>query len=165
MASKSQLFSLSKAELELKCKKLLPELNSRNSSTTVSPVILDSQISNDVRTTVMANLPPEGTLNRLFIEEQLKAFEKDQRGMRWHPMIISWAMTVRHRSKSAYYEILRETGFMRMPSELTLNDYFDHRQYDSGIDFEGLMDFSKDYQGKDFSLMFDEMKIKVTIHF
>ena len=159
VASKSQLFSLSKAELELKCKKLLAELNSKNSSTTVSPVILDSQVSHDIKTTAMENLPPEGTLNRLFIEEQLKAFETDKRGMRWHPMIIRWAMTIRHRSKSAY-EILRETGFMRMPSERTLNDYFHHRQYDSGIDFEGLMDFSKDHQGKDFSLMFDEMKIK-----
>ena len=69
---------------------------------TACPFITDSQVSNAVKTTAMENVPPEGTLNRSFIEAQLKAIEKDKRGMRWQPMSIRWAMAIKHCSKSAY---------------------------------------------------------------
>ena len=53
----------------------------------------------------MLSKQPQGRMyyrKVLSIEEQLKAIEKDKRGMRWQPMSIRWAMTIKHCSKSAY---------------------------------------------------------------
>ena len=60
---------------------------------------------------------------RLFWEEQKKAARlHESRGMRWHPMIIRWALNLKMLS-SAAYTAARTSGFMRLPSERTLRDY------------------------------------------
>ena len=42
--------------------------------------------------------------------------------MRWHPMMIKWALHLRMLSSAAYHAV-RSAGFMTMPSERTLRDY------------------------------------------
>ena len=42
--------------------------------------------------------------------------------MRWHPLVIKWCIYLRHLSGSAY-ELLRDTGCLKLPSQRTLRDY------------------------------------------
>ena len=59
---------------------------------------------------------PEGSFRRIFWEQQLKATTvKGSRGMRWHPLIIRWALNLYMRSGSAYND-MRSAGFIQLPS-------------------------------------------------
>ncbi len=65
----------------------------------------------------------EDTFERMFWEQHSKAYEcKDARGMRWHPAMIKWCLYLRHLSGKAY-EMLRNTGILKLPSQRTLRDY------------------------------------------
>uniref|UniRef100_A0A1X7VJ84 Transposable element P transposase-like GTP-binding insertion domain-containing protein n=1 Tax=Amphimedon queenslandica TaxID=400682 RepID=A0A1X7VJ84_AMPQE len=46
----------------------------------------------------------------------------DQRSMRWNPLMIRWCHDVRHYPSSGY-DMLRESGVIRLPSQRTLRDY------------------------------------------
>ena len=66
---------------------------------------------------------PEGSLARIFWEQQLKAASsKDRRQIRWHPIVVKWCLYLRHQSSSAY-ESLRKSGCLLLPSQRTLRDY------------------------------------------
>lgn len=63
------------------------------------------------------------TFERMFWEQHSKAYGcKDARGMRWHPAMIKWCLYLRHLSGKAY-EMLRNTGILKLPSQRTLRDY------------------------------------------
>ncbi len=47
---------------------------------------------------------------------------RDTRGMRWHPLMIKWALYLHHQSSGAY-ETLRSLGCVTLPSQRTLRDY------------------------------------------
>jgi len=64
-----------------------------------------------------------GSLARVFWEQQLKAAScKDQRQMRWHPLMVKWCLYLRHQSSSVY-ETMRKSGCLLLPSQRTLRDY------------------------------------------
>jgi hypothetical protein len=69
------------------------------------------------------NHPDESSYQRLFWEQQLKCSKlKDKHGMRWHPSIIKWCIYLKSKS-SKTYDTLRNSGFIKLPSERTLSDY------------------------------------------
>ena len=43
-------------------------------------------------------------------------------GMKWHPMLIKFAIMIRQQSP-ALYRTLRDVGVLRLPGESTLRDY------------------------------------------
>lgn len=47
---------------------------------------------------------------------------KDKRQIRWHPLLIRWALYLHYKS-SGGYEILRKSGIITLPSSRTLCDY------------------------------------------
>ena len=66
---------------------------------------------------------PEGSFQWVFWDEQVKASTfKDKRSMKWHPMFIRWCLYLRHVSGKAY-EVLQNSGCIRLPSQQTLRDY------------------------------------------
>ena len=66
---------------------------------------------------------PPGSFGRLFWENQMRAASvSDARSMRWDPLMIRWCLYLRHLSGSAY-EMLRECGVVKLPSQRTLRDY------------------------------------------
>ena len=67
---------------------------------------------------------PEGSFQRLFWTEQLKASSvKDTRQVRWHlVLIIKWCLNLKLLSSGAY-EALRTSGVIKLPSARTLRDY------------------------------------------
>ena len=43
-------------------------------------------------------------------------------GVRWHPLFIRWCLNIMLTSNKTY-EIIRESGFISLPSKRTLQDY------------------------------------------
>ena len=69
---------------------------------------------------------PSGSFGRVFWETQMKAASLDDaRHMRWDPVMVRWCLYLRHLSSSAY-EMIRETGTIKLPSQRTLRDYTYH---------------------------------------
>lgn len=99
----------------------------------------------------------EGSFARLFWEEQLKAASvKDPRLMRWHPVIIKWCLNLKLLSSSSYHA-LRTTGFIKLPSERTLQDYIHYNPNNVGFQDGAHQQIVEELA---VSLIIDEMKIK-----
>nr|XP_006814529.1 PREDICTED: uncharacterized protein LOC102801316 [Saccoglossus kowalevskii] len=108
---------------------------------------------------------PEDSFQRLFWEEQLKhARCADSRQMRWHPTIIRWCLFLRFKSSTAY-EALKNSGFVKLPSQRTLRDYSNYIKPEPGINHHVLKELVSEVNGKTnavkyVALLHDELKIK-----
>ena len=59
----------------------------------------------------------------IFWKQQLQVLSlKNKCQIRWHPLIIRWALYLHHRSSGAY-ETLRRSGVIALPTSRTLRDY------------------------------------------
>ena len=82
----------------------------------------------------------------LFIQQQQKALTcADNRGRRWHPLIIRWCFQLYSSSPKAY-QFLKDTGVLLLQDKRTLRDYSNCFKVDSGLD-SGFLDLVK----KDFN--------------
>ena len=81
-----------------------------------------SAIFNEVGPTVNKSYPPD-SLQRIFWDQQMKYNNlKDKGQMRWHPIVVRFALNLKYVSTSAYRAI-RQGGIINLPSERTLSDY------------------------------------------
>lgn len=108
-------------------------------------------------------------LSKLFWEQQVKAFQTQKKGMRWHPAMIRLAILLHSRSAAAY-ETLRETGILKLPGPSTLRDYTNVVLPESGFSQPALQEITrqtKDLADKDrfVVLLHDEMTIKADLVF
>ena len=102
-------------------------------------VAVDTSLNSDL-VTVMEQQSSEisqryapGSFPRLFWDAQRKcATLKDQRSMRWDPLMIKWCIYLRHLSSKGY-ETLRESGVVHLPSQRTLRDYTHYIPATSGL--------------------------------
>ncbi|XP_033730198.1 LOW QUALITY PROTEIN: uncharacterized protein LOC117319517 [Pecten maximus] len=114
--------------------------------------------------------PDPNSLQILLWEQQMKFSRSGKNGMRWHPMIIKWCLYLRHKSSKAY-DVLRDSGFIILPSARTLFDYSHYTA--SALGFQGdvvqmLQEeaskkemFSKEEPYKCYvGILFDEIRIK-----
>ena len=74
------------------------------------------------------DLLPEGSPQRIMWEQQSKAAKTTARGMRWHPAILRLCRALHAKSTSAY-NLLRSSGFIRLPHENTLYNYTHFTDY------------------------------------
>jgi len=107
----------------------------------------------------------EGTFQRLFWTQQHAANSvKNNKSIRWHPLIIKWCLYLRHLSNKSY-ELLRNSGCIKLPSQRTLRDYTHYIKSQIGFSSEidralvDAADLSKDHN-KYVVLVMDEMFIK-----
>lgn len=102
---------------------------------------------------------------RIFWEQQAKFNAlKNKRQMRWHPLVIRFALNLKYLSTSAY-NAARHSGVIHLPSERTLSDYTHWTTPHAGVqhDFiEKLDSFLNDVpcEHRHCALLMDEMKIK-----
>ena len=108
---------------------------------------------------------PEGSPAALLWEQQKKSFEKGK-GMRWHPAIIRFCIAL-HSKSSASYNLLRESGFLKLPHPNTVHLYSHFGNPSPGFNTDLVLRVAKDIQldshpdhQRNVSIMFDEMKIK-----
>ena len=92
-------------------------------------VELDVTSSNDIKSimeqcaeTALSGYPPESFIN-IFWQQQLQAASvPNAKQRRWHPMMIKWALYLRHLSGKAY-DTIRDSSCIALPSQRTLRDY------------------------------------------
>ena len=92
-------------------------------------VALPQDLHDDVRSVMNAQrekndiIYPKGSFRRLFWDQQFKAAcAMSASGIRWHPVMIRLALSLKMARSSAYH-IMRTAGVIESPSERTLRDY------------------------------------------
>ena len=155
---------------ERKLDRLVHKIEASNKS---KGVVVDDDLHQDLSTIVEEHTPsiheqfPEGSFKRLFWEQQREALKSSSRQMRWHTTFIKWCLNIKLHS-SAAYEVIRDSGFMSLPSTRTLRDYTHHMKSSTGflpevteqlINHEIKVDSLKLYE-KHVTLCWDEVRIK-----
>ena len=99
----------------------------------------DCTLSNDLSEIILQNtksmrdVHPSGSFARIFWDSQTRASSlNDPRQMRWDPIMVRWCLYLRHLSSSAY-EVVRESGAIRLPSQRTPRDYTYHTKAGTGF--------------------------------
>ena len=113
----------------------------------------------------------EGTFGRVFWDAQKRALSvKKLSAMQWDPVIIRWCLYLRHLAGSGAYEMLRESGAIKLPSQRTLRDYTYYTKTKSGFGDDvdqQLMEAAQIHtcpeRDKYVVLVMDEMHIKEDI--
>ena len=106
---------------------------------------------------------------KLFWDEQQKYLKSSSTGVRYHPMIIRYCLSLASKSSAAYDEIRYDekkgTGFLILPSRRRLRDYKNYIKPKRGFNPEIIEELRK--KTKDFSenekfvaIIMDEMKIQ-----
>lgn len=119
----------------------------------------------------MDEVMPAGSPMRLLWEQQRQALRRNAKGMRWHPLIVKWCLSLKLKSPAAYCT-LKEIGFLVLPSERTLRDYTHiadaqpgyHEDVESQLVTAACLHSSPPYQ-RLVILAIDEMKIKQDLVF
>eukprot|EP00731_Ephydatia_muelleri_P004466 Em0002g642a len=106
-------------------------------------VVVDDSLHSDLKATsvlpdciTMMQQYPKDSFSRIFWQQQMEAASrKNARTMRWHPLMIRWCLSLRHRSSGAY-EALRDSGCLKLPSQRTLRDYTHYVEAKCGFSVE-----------------------------
>lgn len=108
----------------------------------------------------------KNSAQRVFWEQQhLYNSLKNKKQMRWHPLVIRFALNLKYVS-SAAYRAVNSSGFIKLPSERTLADYTHWMTVTNGVQSEFIERFRLTLQkdtkhGQQHSaLLMDEMKIR-----
>lgn len=152
----------------LKCANLEKKLNEMTAEIENSSVEVDHGLSNDIAT-ILSQSKEITPFMSLFWQQQKKLFNSSSTGVRYHPMIIRYCLSLAAKSPSCYEE-LRKSGVLVLPSQRTLRDYRNSIRPKSGFqknvieELKSLTDMYFDVQ-RYVVLLFDEMKIKSNLVF
>ena len=170
---------------------LQAQVNSMRRELDRKGVMVPQDVSEGLASVIDQSSSTSSELMKLFWAEQKKAFSVSPHGMRWHPMMIRFAIYLQYQSPRAY-QALKETGVLRLPNKSTLRDYTNviqpregfqphvfevyfcstrviviliHIQLRHEIDFQELKGLAKDLPAtKRFvALLHDEMSIKADL--
>ena len=153
----------------LKCKQLESELQKMREELKNDTINIDHTLGNDFMDILSENNGKITPFMNLFWQEQKKLFQRNPKGMRFHPMIIKFCLSLASKSKSAYEE-LRNSNILKLPSTRTLTDYKNLIKPKAGFRRE-ILDNLKSITSEYFDveryvvLLFDEMKIRSNLVF
>jgi hypothetical protein len=106
----------------LKCAQLESELNEMRAEILKSNIEVDDKLSNDFMKILDSSSAKITPFMNLFWQEQQKLFSKKPTGVRYHPMMIRFCLSLAAKSPSCYEE-LRNSGVLVLPSQRRLRDY------------------------------------------
>ena len=101
----------------LRCAQLERELNEMRAELESTNIEVDHELSNDL-TKILGSAADTSKMTpfmKLFWEQQQKLFTSSQKGVRYHPMIIRFCLSLAAKSPSCYEE-LRNSGVLVLPS-------------------------------------------------
>ena len=104
----------------------------------------------------------------LWEQQKEQASKTDSRGMRWHPLIIRWCLSIYHTSPAAYAQLAsKKLQFLQLPHINTLKKFTDFTTPSAGFNPDILQRLIVDTDienlpecKRNVTLVFDEMKIK-----
>ena len=106
----------------LKCKESEGKLEKMNNEIFLNSVNVTESMNNDL-VDIMSNVGKDiSPFMQLFWQEQKKSLSVTANGIRYHPMIIRFCLSIAAKSPSAYDE-LRSSNILTLPSRRTLRDY------------------------------------------
>lgn len=153
----------------LRCSQLESEIEKIRNELANSSVEIDHEMSNDfvkILSNAGENMTP---FMNLFWQQQKQLFSSCSQGVRYHPMVIRFCLSLAAKSSSCYEE-LRNSGILVLPSQRTLRDYRNYIKPKVGFNHGVVEELKK--QTSDYSntqryivLLFDEMKIKANLVF
>ena len=158
-----QSFRQENKDLKSRIEALQAEI--QNSSISVS------QNLNDDLVTIMSNIDPSkvSPFMQFFWKQQQKYLQSSSTGVRYHPMVIWYCLSIAAKSPSAYddlrYDEKAGTGFLVLPSRRRLRDYKNYIRPESGFnshiidELKSKIEHFTDVE-KFVVLLFDEMKIQ-----
>ncbi|PFX11533.1 hypothetical protein AWC38_SpisGene24694 [Stylophora pistillata] len=105
----------------LKCADLERQLNEMKSEIAKSSIEVDHNLSNDV-TTILSEAQEVTPFMKLFWRQQKKMLQSSPSGVKYHRMVIRYALSLAAKSPSCYEEI-RQSKILVLPNQRTLRDY------------------------------------------
>ena len=153
----------------LKCAELEQQLNEMRAETKNSRIVVGHELSKDL-TSILGKTNARITpFMELFWQQQKKMFSSSATGVRFHPMIVRYCLSLAAKSPSCYEE-LRNSGILVLPSQRTLRDYRNFIRPKRGF-HESFLQELKEMTDTYFDvqryivLLFDEMKIMSNLVF
>ena len=152
-----------------KCAEFEQKLEEMKLEIQKSSVEVDHQLSQDI-TSILGksdkNITP---FMDLFWQQQKKLLTRSSTGVRYHPMIIRYCLSLATKSPACYEE-LRKSKILVLPSQRTLKDYRNCIRLKAGFQeevIEELKDLTNSYFDvqRYIVLLFDEMKIMSNLVF
>lgn len=147
----------------MRCSQLENQLRLMQEELNKSSVHIDHELSKDF-ISIMGKTRHEITpFMNLFWQQQQKLFASNSTGVRYHPMIIRYCLSLVTKSPSLYEE-LRNSGILVLPSQRTLRDYRNYIRPERGFQ-ERVIEELKSITNSYFDvqryvvLLFDEMKV------
>ena len=153
----------------LKCSQLERRIQLMQIELQKSSVVVDHDLSKDLTEVMSHNTSGVTPFMNLFWQQQKKMFSSNPNGIRYHPMIIRYCLSIAAKSPSAYNEI-RNSNILKLPSLRTLRDYKNYIGPEAGFRpkvIDDLKNITSTYAGTQryVVLLFDEMKIKSNLVF
>lgn len=152
----------------LKCNQFEKEIEKMQEALKKSSVNIDSELSRDF-TNIMSDVDKKkvSPFMNLFWQQQKKLFTANAYGVRYHPMLIRFCLSLACKSSSTYNE-LRDSGVLTLPSLRTLRDYKNCIKPQTGFHpdiINELISQTKHYTNieKNIVILMDEMTIKANL--
>ena len=152
----------------LRCAELERELNEMRAELAKTNIEVDHELSTDFcKITNSADDSEITPFMKLFWEQQRKLFSSSATGVRFHPMIIRFCLSLAAKSPSCYEE-LRNSKVLVLPSQRRLKDYRNAIRPQQGFNDEveeELKNLTSTYFDvqRYVVLLFDEMKVQANL--
>ena len=119
----------------------------------------------------LADSLPDGSAQKVMWEQQAKAARTSPQGMRWHPALLRLCIALHAKSPSGY-NLLRSSGFLKLPHENTLFNYTHFADTSPGNNANLLKHIMTEHHipslhnyNKNVCILMDEMKLKFGLFF
>ena len=152
----------------LKCSELETQLKEMQAEIQKSSIEVNHELSKDMLT-ILGQTEKVTPFMSLFWQEQKKLLSSSKTGVRYHPMLIRYCLSLAAKSPSCYEE-LRNSNILILPSQRTLRDYKNFIRPKRGFQdhvVEELQKLTNSYFDvqRYVVLLFDEMKINSNLVF
>ena len=125
-----------------------------------------SRVFSEVQPIVGKSFPIDSPQQIFWDQQMLHNHLKNRRQMKWHPLVISFALNLKYMSTSVYRAV-RNSGIINLPSERTLSDYTHWTSARRGVQLEYVQQFKTlmetdilSTEQNQCALSMNEMKVK-----
>ena len=121
----------------LECKQLEDKLQKLQTTIEENGVGISESFEKDLLKIMAAQNLEASPHMKFFWEQQMKRLQANKMGMRYHPQIIRFTLSLHGKSPSTYREV-RDSGALILPSERVLRDYKNYFKPKAGINKENV---------------------------